>query len=134
MITLHVNIPFYVLFTTISPNDSLVHFIVNYVAKLLIFTISMFSSFVDLAQSSLIAVQSEPKCYADTGICKVARLCHPFLSLSQPDLIRLVLSCNAQVTWKPDVIRTGSLYVPAVSVATVLYLGVVTYPYYLYLV
>lgn len=48
--------------------------------------------------NSLIAVQSEPKCYADTGICKV--------------------------TWKPDVIRTGSLYVPAVSVATLLYLGV----------
>jgi hypothetical protein len=42
MITLHVNIPFYVLFTTISPNDPLVHFIVNYVAKLFICTISMF--------------------------------------------------------------------------------------------
>ena len=28
-----------------------------------------------VAQNSLIAVQSEPKCYAETGICKVIYLC-----------------------------------------------------------
>lgn len=48
--------------------------------------------------NSKIAVQSEPKCYTDTGICKV--------------------------TWKPDVIRTTSLYVPATLVSTIVYLGV----------
>lgn len=47
---------------------------------------------------SRIAVQTEPKCYVDTGVCKV--------------------------TWTVDSIRTSSLYVPATSIATLLYLGV----------
>lgn len=46
---------------------------------------------------SRIAVQTEPKCYVDTGVCKV--------------------------TWSIDSIRTSSLYVPATAIATVLYLG-----------
>lgn len=46
---------------------------------------------------SRIAVLSEPKCYVDTGVCKV--------------------------TWSVDSIRTSSLYVPATAIATILYLG-----------
>lgn len=46
---------------------------------------------------SKIAVQSEPQCYVDTGVCKV--------------------------TWEPDQIRTKSLYVPATLITTLLWLG-----------
>lgn len=42
---------------------------------------------------------SEPKCYVDTGVCKV--------------------------TWAPDTIRSYSLYVPAALIATTVYIGVV---------
>lgn len=48
--------------------------------------------------NSKIAVQTEPKCYVDTGVCKV--------------------------TWEPDTIRTTSLYVPAAILTTLLYVGV----------
>jgi len=47
---------------------------------------------------SKIAVDKEPKCYVDTGVCKV--------------------------TWSPDTVRTSSLYVPASLFLTTLYLGV----------
>lgn len=47
--------------------------------------------------NSKIAVFSEPKCYVDTGLCKV--------------------------TWSPDTVRTASLYVPATLFTSVLYLG-----------
>lgn len=51
--------------------------------------------------NSPLAVASEPKCYVDTGVCKV--------------------------TWLPDNIRTSSLYLPAGLLLTTLYLGVVSY-------
>jgi len=47
---------------------------------------------------SKIAVDMEPKCYVETGVCKV--------------------------TWSPDTIRTSSLYVPATLFLTTIYLGV----------
>ena len=47
---------------------------------------------------SKIAVQTEPQCYVDTGVCKV--------------------------TWVPDNVRTTSLYVPATLLITLLYLGI----------
>jgi len=61
------------------------------------------SEFDDLKRSlreskSKIAVDKEPKCYVDTGVCKV--------------------------TWSPDSIRTSSLYVPASLFLTTIYLGV----------
>ena len=46
---------------------------------------------------SKIAVQSEPKCYVDTGVCKV--------------------------TWAPDTVRTSSLYIPATLLITTAYIG-----------
>lgn len=49
-------------------------------------------------QGSRLAVATEPKCYVDTGVCKV--------------------------TWSPDTIRTTSLYVPATFLLSVLYLGI----------
>lgn len=51
-------------------------------------------------QGSKLAVAMEPKCYVDTGVCKV--------------------------TWSPDSIRTTSLYVPATLLLSVLYLGIVS--------
>jgi len=48
--------------------------------------------------NSPIAVDVEPKCYVDTGVCKV--------------------------TWVPDNIKTGILYVPATLISTTIYLGV----------
>lgn len=48
--------------------------------------------------NSKIAVQSDPKCYVDTGVCKV--------------------------TWRPDQVRTSSLYVPATLILTIGVLGV----------
>lgn len=51
-------------------------------------------------QGSKLAVATEPKCYVDTGVCKV--------------------------TWSPDSIRTTSLYVPATLLLSVLYLGIVS--------
>lgn len=48
--------------------------------------------------NSKIAVSTEPKCYVDTGVCKV--------------------------NWVPDTIRTTSLYVPAALIFTTLYLGI----------
>jgi hypothetical protein len=42
-------------------------------------------------------VADKPKCYVDTGVCKV--------------------------TWSPDKLRTGSLYVPASLLSTLLYIG-----------
>lgn len=48
--------------------------------------------------NSPIAVDVEPKCYVDTGVCKV--------------------------TWVPDSIKTGILYVPATLISTTIYLGV----------
>lgn len=47
---------------------------------------------------SPIAVATEPKCYVDTGICKV--------------------------TWTEDKFRTTSLYLPAGLIGTILYLGI----------
>mmetsp|Transcript_489 Transcript_489/g.546 ORF Transcript_489/g.546 Transcript_489/m.546 type:complete len:347 (-) Transcript_489:446-1486(-) len=47
--------------------------------------------------NSKIAVADKPKCYVDTGVCKV--------------------------TWSPDTLRTGSLYVPASLISTLLYIG-----------
>lgn len=49
--------------------------------------------------NSLIAVSTEPKCFIDTGVCKV--------------------------NWAPDKTRTASLYLPATFVATIIYLGVI---------
>lgn len=49
---------------------------------------------------SKIAVASEPKCYVDTGVCKV--------------------------TWQPDTIRTSSLYLPATAFLAIAYLGIVS--------
>ena len=51
-------------------------------------------------QGSKIAVASEPKCYVDTGVCKV--------------------------TWSPDTIRTSSLYLPAALLLGILYIGIVS--------
>lgn len=48
---------------------------------------------------SLLAVSSEPKCYVDTGVCKV--------------------------TWKKNEVLTSSLYVPATLIALVVYLGAI---------
>lgn len=47
---------------------------------------------------SKLAVQTEPKCYVDTGVCKV--------------------------TWSPDKIRTTSLYVPATLISVLIFVGV----------
>mmetsp|Transcript_10720 Transcript_10720/g.18041 ORF Transcript_10720/g.18041 Transcript_10720/m.18041 type:complete len:178 (-) Transcript_10720:475-1008(-) len=47
--------------------------------------------------NSIVAVSTEPKCYVDTGVCKV--------------------------TWLPDPVRTYSLYVPAALFFGLLYLG-----------
>ena len=53
-----------------------------------------------LAESgSLIAVTQEPKCYVDTGVCKVS--------------------------WKKDGGKTSSLYVPALSLVLIFYLGTI---------
>lgn len=48
--------------------------------------------------NSKIAAQTEPKCYVDTGVCKV--------------------------TWQPDTVRTSSLYIPATLLITIAYLGI----------
>ena len=48
--------------------------------------------------NSRIAVQTDPKCYVDTGVCKV--------------------------TWVPDTVRTTSLYFPATLLITIAYLGI----------
>jgi len=48
--------------------------------------------------NSKIAVQTDPQCYVDTGVCKV--------------------------TWTPDTVRTTSLYIPATLLITILYLGI----------
>jgi len=48
---------------------------------------------------SKVAVTSKPECYVDSGICKI--------------------------TWKPNQIKTNSLYVPATLIATVFYLGII---------
>lgn len=54
---------------------------------------------IELRESkSKIAVQSEPKCYVDTGVCKT--------------------------TWRLDGWRTSSLYVPATLILTIAFLGV----------
>ena len=46
------------------------------------------------------SVSTEPKCYVDTGVCKV--------------------------TWSPDTLRTTSLYVPAVLLSTIVWIGLVS--------
>ena len=81
---------------------------------------SLFSSFSLLFSSSLLSllfsvlfcyhllflssppfsVSTEPKCYVDTGVCKV--------------------------TWSPDTLRTTSLYVPAVLLSTIVWIGLVS--------
>jgi len=48
---------------------------------------------------SKLAVGAEPKCYVETGVCKV--------------------------TWEPDSLRTGSLYVPATGISVLIYTAVV---------
>ncbi len=51
-------------------------------------------------KNSKIAVSTEPKCYLDTGVCKV--------------------------TWSPDSIRTASLYTPATLLISLVYVGLVS--------
>lgn len=48
---------------------------------------------------SMIAVDTEPKCYVDTGVCKT--------------------------TWLPDSVRTGTLYIPASLILSIIYTGVI---------
>lgn len=52
-----------------------------------------------LADGSALAVDKEPRCYIDTGICKT--------------------------TWTVDSVRTSSLYVPATMIFMVFFLGIV---------
>jgi len=49
--------------------------------------------------NSKLAVSTEPKCYVDTGVCKI--------------------------TWQKDMIRSQSLYVPAVLISTLVFIAVV---------
>lgn len=46
---------------------------------------------------SIVAVDTEPKCYVDTGVCKT--------------------------TWLPDRVRTGTLYIPASFILSLGYIG-----------
>ena len=72
-------------------------------------------------QDSKIAVATEPKCYVDTGVCKVCRLSSYLrrsLTFSPPPI--------RQVTWGIDNFRSGSLYFPATLLATLAFLGVVS--------
>lgn len=48
---------------------------------------------------SIVAVDTEPKCYVDTGVCKT--------------------------TWLKDTVRTSTLYVPAALILSVLYIGII---------
>jgi len=50
-------------------------------------------------QNSRIAASTEPKCYVDSGVCKV--------------------------NWVPDVFRTTSLFVPAGLISSIIFLGLV---------
>jgi len=86
---------------TLSRNETLfVNAIQSYNKGTPVLTDSQFDELKSYLKetNSKLAVSNEPKCYVDTGVCKV--------------------------TWEKDVIRTLSLSFPAVAIVTLLYLGI----------